>query len=61
MSEKPSSSGDAANGLGILAAIICFFFGFDKGEWVGGFIAAAGAYGGCASLSLRLGYCGVGS
>jgi hypothetical protein len=46
MAEKQSSVGDAANGLGILAAIICFFIGFDKGAWVGGFITAAVAYGG---------------
>ena len=52
MAEKQSSVGDAANGLGILAAIICFFIGFDKGAWVGGFITAAVAYGGSDSPSL---------
>ena len=41
-----SSSGSPAHAIGIIAAIICFFFGFDQGAWIGGLVAAAMAYGG---------------
>lgn len=50
-----SSGSDAANGLGILAAILCFFLGFDKGGWGGGLLTAAVAYGGVRLAFMAIG------
>ena len=61
MSEKKTSSPrDAANGVGVIAGIICAFAGYDQGGWIGAIIAAAVAFGGvhlmfaAIGLALRL-------
>ena len=63
--QKTSGATEAANGLGLLAAIICAFFGFEQGGWPGALIAAAFAFGGvhlafaAVALALRLAAAGV--
>lgn len=57
MSDTSKSSGvdDAANTLGIIAAIFCAFLGYSHGEWPGAVVAAIVAYGG-----VRLAFAAVG-
>lgn len=43
---KPATSKDWVNGLGVIAGIICAFAGYDQGGWIGAIIAAFVAFGG---------------
>ena len=66
MSEnKGSGSSELANGFGALAAIFCFFLGYDYGGWPGAAIAALVAFGAvhlvfaAISLAIRLAVAGI--
>lgn len=55
MSEKSASSDEAANGIGILVAIVCALAGYAQGGWVGALVAAGVAYGGVRLLFITFG------
>lgn len=62
---KSSDTSEFVNFLGVIAAIICAFLGYSKGDWIGALIAAGVGYGGVwlafhvINLALRVAILGV--